>query len=50
MKREHRVPARGRLTMKLMKFKLDGCSLEGMRGGEVGLQTASVFMQAFLVN
>ena len=50
VKREHRVPARGRFTMKLMKFQLYGCSLEGMRGGEVSLQTASIFIQAFLVN
>ena len=47
---EHGVPARGRFSMKLMKLKLYGCSLEGRKGGEVGLQTPSIFMQAFLVN
>lgn len=50
VKGEHGVPARGRFSMKLMKLKLYGCSLEGRKGGEVGLQIASIFMQAFLVN
>lgn len=33
MKGEHRVPARGRFTVKLMKLKFSGCSLVGRRGG-----------------
>lgn len=33
MKGEHRVSARGRFTVKLMKLKFYGCSLAGRRGG-----------------